>query len=226
MKTVLRTILAFFLGIFVLFSAAPLQMIVMQRCDAPPSWMLSSSQHGVMFVVSMILILIFSRGKWLDWGFRSANGRSYVFVTGWGFLLGILMSLIMMLLPESDGMPGGDMSFLQQVVFIWFVASIAEEFLCRGFLYGFLQSRSGIGFRLFGAHLSLPTIFAALFFSFMHLPLLAMGVNPPNVLVILVFTFLLGMFAGVSREKSGSLLPAIVMHMCGNVGGSLVALLG
>jgi membrane protease YdiL (CAAX protease family) len=56
-------------------------------------------------------------------------------------------------------------------------------------------------------------------FSAMHLVLLKrMGAKAAPVLVV---TFVLGCIAGVYRETTGSLIPAVLVHMLFNVGGAV-----
>jgi len=42
------------------------------------------------------------------------------------------------------------------------------------------------------------------------------------VLNIVIFGVVLGLIAGCQKEKTGSLLPAIIVHMCFNIGASLL----
>lgn len=58
----------------------------------------------------------------------------------------------------------------------------------------------------------------------MHLSLIG-KVDAPHVAVIVAFTNLLGLAAGVVRERSGGLVPAISIHVLFNVGGMLGGIL-
>jgi membrane protease YdiL (CAAX protease family) len=60
-----------------------------------------------------------------------------------------------------------------------------------------------------------------LFFGAMHLVLLLAGADIQTTAIIVIFTFSLGLLAGHQRAKSGSLIPAIVLHALANVGGIL-----
>jgi membrane protease YdiL (CAAX protease family) len=64
--------------------------------------------------------------------------------------------------------------------------------------------------------LSLPVIFGGLYFGMMHI----VAIKRMGPLVIL-FTTLLGLVAGYYREKTKSLIPAIIIHALFNIGGSL-----
>ncbi len=45
------------------------------------------------------------------------------------------------------------------------------------------------------------------------------GADLKTIIIILLFTFSLGLLAGHLRSRSGSLLPAIGVHMLANIGG-------
>ena len=46
-----------------------------------------------------------------------------------------------------------------------------------------------------------------------------------QVIAIVAFAFILGLVAGYYREKTESLIPAILVHMFANIGGSLASIL-
>jgi membrane protease YdiL (CAAX protease family) len=68
---------------------------------------------------------------------------------------------------------------------------------------------------------SAPVVLAALFFALMHLPLIMLGVSPGALVILLPTAFLLGWIAGYVRERTGSVVPAILVHAVFNVSGSL-----
>ena len=68
-------------------------------------------------------------------------------------------------------------------------------------------------------HLSAPVLLSALFFGAMH------AILWPRIgrlaLIIMLSAAILGIVAGYYREKTKSLVPAILVHALFNVGGSL-----
>ena len=70
--------------------------------------------------------------------------------------------------------------------------------------------------------MSVPVIVGALFFSLMHLAAVGDTTSTWAVVVFLLLAAILGTMAGYYREKTGSLVPAVVVHMMFNVSGSLV----
>jgi membrane protease YdiL (CAAX protease family) len=118
----------------------------------------------------------------------------------------------------ASGPPGFTFTKLQTIVFVWGYASICEEIFVRGLLQTLLSSPAQVDA---AAHqwLSMPVLVSGLFFGAMHiLAFKRMGLAA--VPVILLITFL-GLVAAHYREKTGSLIPSIIIHALFNIGGSL-----
>ena len=118
---------------------------------------------------------------------------------------------------QGTGGPPGFTRY-QLIVFVWVYASICEETLTRGLLQTLLSRGAKVGAAVHH-RLSMPVLVSGLFFGSMHLVLVPrMGLAA--VPVILLATFL-GLVAARYREKTGSLLPAIIIHVLFNIGGML-----
>jgi len=52
-----------------------------------------------------------------------------------------------------------------------------------------------------------------------------MGIKFTSVTIIVIFGTILGLIAGYQKEKTNSLIPAIIVHFCFNVGVSFLTLL-
>jgi membrane protease YdiL (CAAX protease family) len=130
--------------------------------------------------------------------------------------------LTIMQLAVSRGRPSDaphQFSPVQTVLRIWIVASIAEEVLTRGLIQGLLAPLSTTGFRIGAELVSVSILLAALAFAAMHFVLVRkMGAKAVPVIVL---AFLLGCVTGVYRQTTGSLIPAVIVHMLFNVGGTI-----
>jgi len=114
---------------------------------------------------------------------------------------------------ESIGSPFG------VILTVWIYASICEEVFTRGLLQSWLSPLIQYRIRLGRWALSAPVLTSALFFGAMHVVLW-----PKLGAVTLVVIFLagiLGLIAGYYREKTGSLIPAILIHSFFDIGGTL-----
>jgi membrane protease YdiL (CAAX protease family) len=177
--------------------------------------------HISMLCFSFILILILSKAKFRNYGFKWPKKTSQVL---WPILLGsvagavatILQSVIPSqgsgsIIPEGYTLP-------QVILYIWLLASIAEEFLYRGLVQGFLAPLQKRGVRVLRVF-SIPVLVSAVLFSAGHLILLTRGVNIYRLIIILAFTLAVGLIAGYWREKSESIIPAVLGHIFANIGG-------
>jgi len=188
-------------------------------------WLVLFINHTAMLVFSMIIMLAVSKGKLSTYGFKPARSIRLKRIVLLGLGIGIISTLIEGSLPgEGSGMVG-ELSFLQQIIFIWIYASIAEEVLTRGLIQSSLASWSKYGFSVLGLRISLPVLTSALFFGLMHTVQSAMGASGYRVVVTVLFAFILSLVAGYHREQTGSLVPAIIVHTFANVGGSLAGFL-
>jgi len=115
------------------------------------------------------------------------------------------------------------LNFLQTFLFVFLLASIAEEFLFRGFFQNALKKWSEKGITILKHRFSLPVIISAISFGLAHLILIFAGVDYLFLIRIVLFTAILGLAAGYYQEKNENNTSfAIIVHM----GGNLLGLLG
>jgi len=182
--------------------------------------------HLMMLATSILIILILNKGNLKGYGFTWNWNFSVLKVILISLSLGGVSAIISFLFKISEAnTPWENWSFLEGVLYAWIIASIAEEVLTRGLLQGFLTPLKHLGIQLFKYHISLPVIVSAVFFSLIHLVILVSGTDITMVIIVLILALLLGLIAGYLREKTGSLVPAIVVHSCFNIGSSLFALI-
>jgi membrane protease YdiL (CAAX protease family) len=109
------------------------------------------------------------------------------------------------------------MTTLQVFIFVFIYASIAEEFLFRGFLLNILKPISIKGLNIFNRKISIPVIISAIAFGLAHLILITTGVGALFLVRIVIFTTVLGLIAGYYQEKYNNNAYAIIVHMSGNL---------
>lgn len=133
-------------------------------------------------------------------GFNSVTiAASIVFGVPIGWALTILVNHL------SSGPPPPEMSLRPWMMILYFVVGAAtqEEVIFRGLLQTTLARQISGALSFFGTSLSYATIIVALLFGLLH-----MAVNP----VTAVAAFVLGLLSGELRHRSGSLLPAMLVH--------------
>ncbi len=175
--------------------------------------------HSLMLLLSVAAMLILSRGRLATYGFTRGTYRFSPRILLWVLPTAVL-SLGTALASRGGQAASGPFDFtkMQTIVFIWIDASICEETLVRGLLQTLLSGTAKAGAAA-GRWLSMPVVVSALFFGAMHL-LLVKQMGLKAIPMILLATGL-GFIAAHYRQKTGSLLPAIIIHALFNIGGTL-----
>jgi uncharacterized protein len=186
-------------------------------------WLPSSLlTHSIMLAASLVIMAIIPKGAIAEYGFRRGSFRMTPSISLWMLPTAVLSVLQFMASragsPVQDVMP---LSKPQFVVFVWIYASVAEEIFVRGLLQGYLGPLAGCRISCCGKTLSVPVVFCAVFFGGMHVVLWPM--MGALALVPMGLATVLGLVTGYYRAKTGSLLPAILIHALFNIGGSLPA---
>jgi membrane protease YdiL (CAAX protease family) len=174
--------------------------------------------HSVMLGLSLAIVWVFFRGRFSDFGFTRGTYRFKPTILLWSLPTAVL-SLPFALAPQNPEEMDvlSHRTELQIVLFVWVYASVCEEVLARGLLQTLISD--GVGRHSKAARFSLPVVVSALFFGAMHLVLIdEMG---PAAAAPIVLATLLGYLAARYRQATGSLIPAILVHMLFNVGGML-----
>ena len=220
-RAVVRVAVAILLGVSVLVVSAAVS-------SAPPVLAFIRRHAGVpvlqaaMAVTSLLWMLILGRGDWAAYGFRGVHPRRLLAPALAASAAGIAGAIALQVAPLPELNVAAGLSFWQVVVVVWISASVAEEVFTRGLVQGFLEPLKDYGLRLYRMRLSIPVIVGALFFGLMHLALLSTGAAVGAVAVVSLLAVILGLIAGYYREKTGSLLPAIVVHFLFNFWASAV----
>lgn len=221
---ILRLVLGVLLWMLVLILTMILVSTgLLKSVVASSAWLSTGTMtQAAMLAVSVALMLGLSKGKLGEYGFRMPTTAQFKSAFVFGSIVAVAVQVVLAvmwrLLPTSGGHPGvAGSSFLQIVITVWVIASICEEVFLRGLIQGFLMPLKDLGKTLFGLRLSLPVITAALLFGAMHIMLLTMGADGSLVTGIVVSATVLGLVAGYYRERTGSLIPAILIHMLFNV---------
>lgn len=221
----LLSALGLFLGVygvslFILPSVKPLADAVRHLPGAGPS---ALSQLSFL-ASSVLLVLTVGKGRFREFGFRWAPWplMGQALKLGFAFSLPWMGAFLLLLTVWVGPSPATDATFNtglgEMLLSIPLLATVCEEIFYRGFLQNYLRPLSG--YRLHGC-LSAPVLLGALAFGLGHLCLL--GMMPPPVVAFVIATALLnGLLAGVMLERSGSLLPPILVHWAFNASGAFL----
>ena len=181
----------------------------------PPSFV----THSVMLALSFAAMLLLSKGRLDLYGLTKGSYEFSPRILMWVLPTAVLSVVSAVASRGGQGAVGPiQLTKPQMVVFIWIYASISEETLTRGLLQTLLSGNAKVGAAA-PRRLSMPVLVSGLFFGSMHIVLVkSMGAAAVPVILLAVF---LGLVAARYRERTGSLLPAIIVHALFNIGGML-----
>ena len=184
--------------------------------------------HISMFILSAIVIYLM-RNK-LNFNISVPKFSTIFKPIGIALLATIIINILMVFLTKLAGVPLEghkllqSMTPLQVFLFVFILASIAEELLFRGFLQNSLAGLKDIKVNLLLIKVSLPVLISAITFGLAHLILISTGANYMFIIRIVLFTFVLGLIAGFYQEKYDNFSYAVIVHMSGNLFGLIVAI--
>lgn len=179
------------------------------------------ASYAALAAIAIVAMAIGARHNgWRRYGFRAARGGWWP-CTAVAVVAGVLSSVLVKVGHGSGldaAMAGiGPATLIAMVV----VATLVEELFVRGWMLGALEPIAARVVRVGRYVVSVRVLTGAVFFGAMHVTLAKTPIDGSTFAVILGFTIVLGIFCGVARERSGSLLPAIATHFAGNLGGLL-----
>jgi membrane protease YdiL (CAAX protease family) len=215
----LRIVVALLMGVAIAVTAfvAPALFMMAEDVWLPPSFL----THTSMLLISFLIVAFLSRGKLSSYGFTRGSFRMTPTILLWIIPTSFLSVLQYVAMRSGAAtIDAFNLSHLQVILFIWIYASICEETFIRGLLQGWLFPLGQYKVTLIRKwSLSIPVLFGGFFFGAMHIVLWPkMG---PLAIMPMSLATGLGIVAGYYREKTGSLIPAVLIHSLFNIGGSL-----
>ena len=163
----------------------------------------------VIIVISLAMAILLigvvpgRAGGFAQSGFRFCHYRYIAAAIVFG--VPIAWALTILVNHLSSDPPPSEVLLDPWMTFLYFVvgAAIQEEIIFRGLLQTTLARQYPATLSFFGTSLSYAAIIVALLFGLIHLK-----INP----ITAAAAFVLGLFSGELRHRSGSLLPAILVH--------------
>ncbi len=214
----------FLLGLIILaLSATGAEKLVAILSVGSPAqaWFLPALTHLLLVILSSIGIVAFTKGQVRRYGlvaeFHHGMWRAAVLSMFIGLLANFLLYRVK---ADVDLLKGYSLAAIVGLVWIW--ASVSEEIFCRGLLQSLFRTALRPTNHPTPWRPGAAVVLSALFFCLMHLPLVMLGATTRTMLILLPTAFALGWIAGYLRDRSGSVLPAIVVHALFNISGSIV----
>ena len=172
---------------------------------------------AITLLVALILMFVLARrpAGVAEFGFRIPHSRYLAGASVFGLALGLGVSFVSHLFPSR---PPFDVSgFAPWKIGLYFLigASIQEEIIFRGLIQSMIERWWKVSFSLAGGSLSGAVAFSAALFGVIHLE---------SGAIVALGAIILGFVAGELRRRSGSLLPAIIVHALCNASDAFWAL--
>ncbi len=159
----------------------------------------------ISLAVAILLIGVVSgrAGGFAQFGFRFRHYRYIAAAIVFGVPIAWALTILVNRL--SLGPPPPEVPFRPWMTLLSFVvgAAIQEEIIFRGLLQTTLAREFPATLSFFGTLLSYAAIIVALLFGLVHVEINSITAGA---------AFVLGLFSGELRRRSGSLLPAILVH--------------
>jgi membrane protease YdiL (CAAX protease family) len=163
-------------------------------------------------LIAIFLIFLFARTRsgFAEFGFRIPSSRYVGIALALGLTLGLVAAFLNHLVPSKP--PSDASGFVPWKIGLYFIvgASVQEEVIFRGLIQSMVEELWAASFRICGISISGAVAFTAALFGLIHLEV---GV------AVALSAVMLGLVAGELRRRSGSLLPAIVVHALFNCVG-------
>src|SRR5215467_10780410 len=158
---------------------------------------------AISLLIAILLIFLFARAGrgFAEFGFCIPSSRYVGIAFALGLTLGLVAAFLNHLFPSK---PPFDVSgFVPWKIGLYFIvgASVQEEVIFRGLIQSMVEERWAAS--ICSTSISVAVAFTAALFGLIHLEV---GV------AVAVGAVMLGLVAGELRRRSGSLLPAIVVH--------------
>jgi membrane protease YdiL (CAAX protease family) len=126
----------------------------------------------------------------------------------------MILAAVLMILTGSRHPLLKDIPFVQIVLSVWLLSSVAEEVAIRGVLQSWIMLGSAVA----DSHANrVATAFSAGTFALMHAPLMWSGAGIVGGGILVLATLGAGLACAVLRSRSGSLLLPILAHVLANV---------
>jgi membrane protease YdiL (CAAX protease family) len=159
---------------------------------------------AISFAIALILILLLARRKTsiAEFGLKISNVRWTAIAIAFGLCVGLTATFLTHLFPSKPPFDVSRLSLWMIALYFIIGSSIQEEVIFRGLIQTVLE-RQMSNFAFFRHSLSCAVIYAAVLFGVIHLE---------SGILVATGAFVLGLVAGELRRRSGSLVPAIIVH--------------
>ena len=180
------------------------------------SGLILAALSGVAGLLAFVAAARLRSTSWSDFGVRPTTGRWLLIGLGGGLVALIVSRIVAAAVyyltgpaeniqqPYLDAAGDGILTLILSLLFLAVLTPIGEEFLFRGVVTTALLRYGAV----------IGVVGSSLIFALMH------GLN-----IVFVTALVVGLVAAELRRRSGSIWPAVVVHVTNNLLGQVLALL-
>lgn len=214
-----RSLHGIFLQILLVYAIAAFAALLarVSTVNFEDSWQSTLALQGTMAAAAVLSIKLDKMG-WAEAGVRLPKIHRLGIANVFGVVainLGISMALLAGRFPPMHRVTPH--SLATDLFWIAVLCPVAEEFFIRGWFQTALYRTLGIGSR------TLVILLSAATFAFLHFFWLLRGSPLSTTTMLVCATFLSGLFFARSRDRSGSVVPAMLLHAIYNLTAVLFA---
>ena len=226
MKTNTRTSLGIVATIVIYAVSVVIPRFIKIPFDAIPPTFLT---HTSMLLLSCTLIWYFHSKRMIKFILAGISPKVFFRIIATSVVafiavnvLSVVVFKIFHISVQEKANPFLNFTLFQYFAFVFIFASIAEEFLFRGFLLNMIEPLKNRGISLLKVRLTAPVMISGVLFGMAHFILLTSTASIPFVFRIVFLTTTIGIIAGYFQEKyENNTLVAIVIHMTVNALGMI-----
>ena len=183
------------------------------------AWITLYEQHFWQLVFALILIRVFSGGKFLEWGLNFRNAgvswrilKKYCVVYFFIILLVNVLPYLLQHQRPSFDYPITTTNIVGWLSFEWIFVGISEEIMFRGLIHTFLTRTWTSVWTVAGIAIPSAGLITTIIFCLAHINPFHPHVYWPQQ----VFAFGLGIYYSAVYHRTGSLLNPILAHNYGD----------
>jgi membrane protease YdiL (CAAX protease family) len=205
-KLLLRGVIGFFIIFIFPFICKKLNFI-------PPN---SLSFGFLLIIFDVFVITIVSKGKLKEFGFRGFRIHDLPRPLFYIFIIAFSTNLLNKYFLKFEGVALHPQDKTYLLFLILLIGPITEEMTFRGLVQSVLQKLNWDFKKLRNIGFSFPVLFSASIFGVVHLTNVLVGSSWQSAIYISFTAFLGGLILAYYREKTGSVLISILLHMFAN----------
>ncbi len=185
-------------------------------------WIRQHIHHFGQMILALVFITIILRGRFYDYGFNLKNWRlSLKYILGFFLIYGgiTVLNYLPNFLegkPHSFGFSHTTFNILGWISFQAIMSGTSEEIFFRSLLQTFLTQVWKGSFKIIKLNVPSAAIIAAVIFTFAHVEINLTPFSINYNLLQVIMAFVLGIFYGITYDRTKSLVAPIVTHNYAN----------